>query len=254
MIKDADVIAQLEIIERNMRYSAKLINSLELDGSPAAVAITEEPFKELENLKSKITVCMMAQSARRGAAFCTPGDSITCGGRANLGVGKSPIRSLDNLLLCKARFFKSIHAASNVVNSAKRWATKHGEYVTFSPLEKANFLPDVVLFAGTPEQMSRIIYLHAYDKGEMDSLYGEPLCTGTIAMPITSGKIGISFLDMACRLFGRYRAEEMVIGVPYYKIPQIVDNIDLSSAGTAKPARFLKLAGKVLTKRAPANF
>lgn len=72
-------------------------------------------------------------------------------------------------------------------------------------------------------------------------------------MPITTGKIGISFLDMACRLFGRYRPEEMVAGVPYQRLLRIVDNIDLSSAGTARPDFLLRLAGSLLRRRVPEN-
>ncbi len=40
---------------------------------------------------------------------------------------------------------------------------------------------------------------------------------------------------MTCRLFGRYRAEEMVVGVPTERLARIANSIDRSIAGIAKP-------------------
>jgi uncharacterized protein (DUF169 family) len=97
------------------------------------------------------------------------------------------------------------------------------------------------------------MFLDAFENGEIDMMHGEPLCSGAIAVPITTGKIGISFLDAACRLFGRYRPEEMVVGVPYQRLLHIVDNIALSSAGTARPDFLLRLAGNLLRRQVPDN-
>jgi uncharacterized protein (DUF169 family) len=247
------VPSELEEVERKRQYSIKLQRVLELDGSPVAVAIISKSPQGLEHLPYKATACMMIQIARRGVAFCSSGDGILCGGRANLGVGESPIRKLDDFLVRREKLFRSKAAAGKIIDSAREQAPKQGNYLAFSPLEKASFTPDVVLFIGTPAQISRIVFLNAFETGEINVLHGEPLCSGAIAMPITTGKIGISFLDMACRLFGRYQPEEMVIGVPYQRLLRIVDNIDLSSAGTARPDIFLRLAGNFLRRRVPDN-
>jgi len=56
-------------------------------------------------------------------------------------------------------------------------------------------------------------------------------CPGVIAGLIATGKIGVSFLDMTCRIFSRYRDEEMVVGVPAERLSRIVNSIDRSIAG-----------------------
>jgi len=48
-------------------------------------------------------------------------------------------------------------------------------------------------------------------------------------------------------------AEEMVIGVPYQRLLRIVDNIDLSIAGTARPDLLLRLVGTLLRRHVPSN-
>jgi uncharacterized protein (DUF169 family) len=193
----------------------------------------------------------MVQIARRGSTFYSSWKDILCGGRINLGMGESPIRKLDDFLVRREKLFGSKVAADELIDSAITKAPNQGKYLVFAPLEKASFTPDVVLFIGTPVQVSRIIFLNTFKTGRIDTLHGEPLCSGTIAAPITSGKLGVSFLDMACRSFGRYKPEEMVVGVPYHRLSHIIENLDLSSAGTARPSVFLRMAGSWLRKRAP---
>ena len=242
---------QLEEIEQKAQYSKKLQGTLGLDGSPVAVAITPEPPKGLGYLKRKLTPCMMVQMARRGSFFYCSGAHILCGGRAHLGIGESPIRKLDDFLVRKERLFGSKGAARKLLDAAKIRAPQQGAYLAFSPLERASFTPNVVMFIGTPAQISRIIFLNAFDTGEVEAIHGEPLCSGAITTPIATAKIGVSFLDVSCRIFGRYRPEEMVVGVPYQRLPHIIENIDLSTAGTAKPAPLLRLAGTVLRRCVP---
>lgn len=247
------VSEQPEELELKRWYSTKLQKTLGLDGSPVAMAIVSELPGGLGHLQYKATACMMIQIARRGLAFCSSGDGILCGGRANLGVGESPIRKLDEFLVRSEKLFGSTAAARRLIDSAKKHAARQGRHLAFSPLEKASFPPDVVLFIGTPAQISRIIFLDAFETGDIEALHGEPLCSGAIATPISTGKIGISFLDMACRQFGRYKPEEMIVGVPYLRLSHIVDSIDLSSAGTARPDLLLRLAGTLLRRRVPSD-
>ena len=247
------VSEQLEKADPKTQHSIKLQRALELDGSPVAVAISSEPPHGLGPLRHKATACMMVQIARRGGIFYSSKEGILCGGRANLGIGESPIRDLDDFLVRKEKLFRSKAAARKLLDLAKERAPEQGQYLSFSPLETASFTPDVVLFVGVPAQISRIIFLNAFETGEIDAVHGEPLCSGAIAMPITTGKVGVSFLDVACRLFGRYRPEEMVIGVPYQRLLHIVDNIGRSSAGTARQDFLLRMVGIFLRRRVPDN-
>jgi len=236
----------IEERERRANDSVKLKNTLELDGSPVAVAVMPEPPQDLKRWRRKATLCIMIQSARQGAAFYCSGGSIVCGGRAHLGMAQSPVRDLEGFLVRREKLVASRAAARRLLDYTRKRAPNLGAYIAFSPLEKAHFSPDVVLFVGTPLQISRIVFLDAFETGEIDTVHGEPLCSGVIAVPITTGKIGISFLDIACRAFGRYKAEEMVVGVPYARLPRIVNSLERSIAGTVQPNFILKLLPKVM--------
>ena len=174
----------------------------------------------------------------------------SAGGGEHLGIGKSPVHDLKASLVETEKLVVSEAAARRRLDQVKQRAPKQGGYIVFSPLERASFRPQVILFVGTPFQISRILHLDAFETGEIDTVHGEPLCSGVIATPITTGKIGTSFLDMTCRAFGRYRAEEMAIGVPYPRLTRSISSIELSSSGNARPDVLLKLLARI---PAPGN-
>lgn len=232
--------------EKRAYFASRLKDTLELEGSPAAVAITPEPPEGMKPWRRKATPCLMMQNARRGAAFYGSASNIVCGGRAHLGMGEPLVRDLEDFLVRRERLVADRQAARHLLDLARKRAPGPGKYLAFAPLEKASFTPQAVLFVGTPLQISRFIFLDAFETGEIDTVHGEPLCSGVIAVPITTGKIGISFLDVTCRAIGRYQPEEMVAGIPYERLSRIVASIDRSLAGTAQPNLILKLLPKVM--------
>jgi uncharacterized protein (DUF169 family) len=163
-----------------------------------------------------------------------------------VGIGNSPSWDVEDFLVRREKIVGSKTAARRMLDLAKAQASELGKYIIFSPLMKANFHPDVVVFVGTPLQISRVLFLDAFETGEINTLNREPLCSGVIATPIATGQIGVSFLDMSCRSLGQYRPEEMAIGVPYHRVSKIVDNIDRSIAGTAKSSLLLRFLPRVM--------
>jgi len=233
------------------QYSEILSKTLELEGSPVAIAISREPPSGIKQVTRGVTVCMMLQIARRGSVFWASGKQIICGARAHLGMGKTPIPFTEDFLVHREKLFSSKDAAKRLLTSLKNMAPKLGNHLIFSPLEKADFVPDLVVFIATPAQVSRILFLDAFETGEFELAHQEPLCSGSIAMPITTHKIGISFLDISCRFLGKYRPEEMTVGVPFDKLLGIIENIGNSAAGSARQSNLIKFAGNILQKRLP---
>ncbi len=230
-------------------YSEILRVTLELEGNPVAIAISPEHPSGIKQATRGVTVCMMLQIARRGSTFWASSKQIICGARAHLGMGKTPIPFIEDFLVNKEKLFSSKAAAKRLLTSLKNMAPKLGNHLVFSPLEKADFIPDLVVFVATPAQVSRILFLDAFETGEFELAHQEPLCSGSIATPITTHRIGISFLDISCRFLGKYRPEEMTVGVPFDKLLNIIENIGHSAAGSAKQSNLIKFAGNILRKR-----
>ncbi len=232
--------------EEKAYLSAKLKNALELDGNPVATSITYDTPQGLKKWQRGGTLCMLIQKARRGLSLYCSGDTIICNGKFHVGIGNSPNWDLEDFLVRREKIVGSKSAARRMLDLAKVQSSELGKYIILAPLMKANFQPDVVLFVGTPLQISRILFLEAFETGEINTLHREPLCSGVIAIPIATRQIGVSFLDISCRSLGQYRPEEMAIGVPYHRVSKIVDNIDHSVAGTAKSSFLLRLLARIM--------
>lgn len=226
-------------------FSKQLQKALALDGSPVAVTITAEPVEHLREWRRRASLCMMVQSARQGASFFGPGSNILCGGGDHIGIGKSSAPDIINSLVEKERLVASKTAAVKRLEQVRQRTPQKGSFISLSPLEKTTFIPQAVVITGNPFQISRIVHLDAFETGIIDVIYGEPFCSAVIATPITTGKPGMSLLDMTCRGFGRYRAEEMSIGIPYGRLRRIVDSIAESSAGNAKPEFLERLLNRI---------
>jgi uncharacterized protein (DUF169 family) len=238
-------------IEQKNCLSTKLKNTLALNGNPVAIAIVSELPQGLKKWQSRATICTMIQIARKSVPFYCQGENVICTGKAHVGIGNIPSWDMEDFLTRREKLVGSRAAARRMLDLALEQTSKLGKYIVLSPLEKANFRPDVVLFIGTPFQISRILFLDAFETGEVSTLHREPLCSGVIAAPITTGQIGLSLLDMACRSFGQYQPEEMVIGVPYHRIPRIVNSINHSVAGNAKSNFLIKLLPKIISSKEP---
>jgi uncharacterized protein (DUF169 family) len=232
--------------EEKAYLSTKLKNVLELDGNPIAVSITSDKPQGFEKWQRRVTLCMLIQSARRGLSLYCPGENIICNGKVHVGIGNSPSWDLEDFLVRREKIVSSKTAARRMLDLARVHSSELKKYIILSPLMKANFHPDVVVFVGTPLHISRILFLDAFRTGEINTLHREPLCSGVIATPIATGKIGVSFLDMSCRAFGQYKPEEMAIGVPYHRVSKIVENINHSIAGTAKSSFLLRLLPRIM--------
>jgi uncharacterized protein (DUF169 family) len=237
---------QIDENEEKAYLSTKLKNVLELDGNPIAISITSDKPQGFEKWQRRVTLCMLIQSARRGLSLYCPGENIICNGKVHVGIGNSPSWDLEDFLVRREKIVSSKTAARRMLDLAKVHSSELKKFIILSPLMKANFHPDVVVFVGTPFHISRILFLDAFRTGEINTLHREPLCSGVIATPIVTRQIGVSFLDMSCRSFGQYKPEEMAIGVPYHRVSKIVENIDHSIAGTAKSSFLLRLLPRIL--------
>lgn len=224
-------------------YASKLKSVLRLRGSPVAVAYSHEPAGNAS--QERYRACGATPSARDGAVINLSRASCACrGGVDHLGLGP-PAGGLEELLRCGFLVYGEKLWGSV---SAARQATRHtaskappprglGEYIIFSPLEKAQIEPDLVLFLCNPEQACRLIALARYRDGVLPPIELEgSLCWSTITYPLVTGNINVSLGDAAARRIEGWAPDELVVSVPAAKLHQMVESIEACTAGSASPA------------------
>ena len=218
-------------------YSARLKGLLGLEGSPVAVTYSMSPAPRAR--KGKRMVCRALLDAGDGAIINLSAQTSACpGGAWHLGLAPKPTGDADKFLkrflVEGEKLFCSIATFNRVMSLSTQPPYGLADYVIFSPLEKAELPPDLVVFLCNPEQACRLVTLATYMDGvpPKAELVGSA-CHMAIAYPIVSGEINVSLLDYTARRWQKYRPDQLFVSIPYYKMPNLMDSIDACSAGTA---------------------
>lgn len=97
-----------------------------------------------------------------------------------------------------------------------------------SPLGKMSEEPDVVLVYGNPAQILTLIYGHVWVTGEkvrMETTGHGGSCSEAIAAPYLTGEIRVAITDIGERKFALAYDYEMVMGIPYSRLPTLVEGL-----------------------------
>lgn len=218
--------------------SERLKAVLGLQGSPVAITYSMEPAPNAE--PGKHWVCKAFLSARDGKTLNITKDSSACaGGTWHLGLGPRPERDADKalkkFLVHGEKLFCSIAAFNRAMMLASPPPLGLAENVIFAPMEKAEQMPDLGIFIVNAEQACRLIQLATYWDGvsPKTEMIGSA-CHMAVAYPLVAGEINVTFLDWTARRTKPYKPDELIVTVPYHRLPGIVEAIDLCTAGTAK--------------------
>lgn len=98
--------------------------------------------------------------------------------------------------------------------------------ISFSPLEKIKFEPDVVVLACTVEQGMKVVEASAYESGKrITGITGPLICSAIVAAPFLTGEVIYSLGDTGARKFMKIKEEDIFVGIPFELLPAIVENL-----------------------------
>lgn len=231
------------------KYSKRLKEVLKLRGSPIAITYSMKPVSNARS--GKYRVCDLLLKVKDGVIFNLNKKNSACpGGTWHLGLGPMPTGkddvALKKFLIDGEKLFCSLAVFRRTMNFTTPPPLGLAPYVVFSPLEKASLKPDLVLFICNPEQACRLVTLLIYNEGipPKTELAGAT-CHMAIAYPLVSGEMNVSLMDYTSRRIKGYKADDLLVTIPYHKLPGIIESIDCCTAGTAKmefPPEFRRLA------------
>ena len=219
-------------------YSQRLKDVLGLEGSPVAVTYSNVPAKDASGGRHR--ACGAILAARNGEAINLTSESCSCkGGIHHLGLGP-PREGLEAFLVYEEKLWSSLAVARRMrygINKEAPPPLGLAKFVVFSPLERAELKPDLVLFLCDPEQACRLIALASFDEGLLPKAnLGGPLCWSAITYPLVTGNLNVSMGDITARRMEGYDPEELIVSIPINKMPQVIGSIDHCIAGVAKPS------------------
>jgi len=239
-------------------YALSLKELLNLEYSPVAVNCLKEPILKDEGKKARI--CRAILDAGKGQTVQIDKTNNACFG-ASWHLGFHRIKDPKILDMVKKfvvegeKLFSSYQALDTLISQMEEPPDNSDSYFLLSPMEKAQILPQLVLFVVNPEVACRLLTLVTFIDGIMPKIkIGGPTCRMSIVYPLLTGEVNISFYDYTARKMCNVEKDKLLITIPYAKISKIIESIDKCTAGRAKieySPEFREFLQKRLTPQSP---
>jgi uncharacterized protein (DUF169 family) len=171
----------------------------------------------------------MLVEAQNGSTFYVTKENFTCVGPLILGMVESDPIFESGRVGPELEVFKNAGANRKIYEFIPKLAKDIANYVTFSPLDKLSFEPDVLIVTAGPGQAEIIVRANSYATGNMWSARGTPVaaCAWLYIYPYVSGELnfmmpGFSFGMRSRRLFPEGL---LLISIPRDLLPSMVKNL-----------------------------
>lgn len=101
-------------------------------------------------------------------------------------------------------------------------------HITLTPLEKADFKPEVVIVVGNPRKIMRIVATMSKVTGkEVSSKFkGQfAVCGECTAIPVMEHEVNLSLLCAGARMFGGYEKDDIAVGFPAEEFERLAEGL-----------------------------
>jgi len=219
-------------------YATEVEELLGLKGKPVAVTYSMQPPSASESGTHR--VCDAFLLASQGKVIDITQSTSGCpGGTWHLGLGERPTgdadRALKEFLVNGEKLFCSIATFHRAQALTAPPPLGLAEHVVLSPMDKAEFRPDIVLFICNALQACRLVTLDGYDTGIPPRIeMSGSACHQAVAYPVVTGELNVSFLDYTARRMCGYEPEDLIVSIPYHRFLGVMRSIEHCTAGRAE--------------------
>lgn len=211
---------------------------LGLQSSPVAISFSSIPASNGRNLKQ--TVCTaIEKAAHKGMVINLQKETCVCPGGAHfLGFKRASEEEVLNVYVEEEHVFCSEEVARSFLKRIPKLSEdKTSKYIVFSPLEKAEFIPDLILFVCNPQQANKIIGLSVYCQYNACQLHPSASSTcSAILFPAVTGQLHVNLIDYYTRELQApdFKPWELIISMPWQRLLNMLPHLSESPFGTLK--------------------
>jgi len=210
------------------RYA--VLEKFNFERPPVGVKFLPVKPRGLERPGKLLDFCEMLVEAQNGKAFYVTEDDFTCVGPMLLGMREMESKSESGLVGVKLGVFKEARANRRIYSSLPRLSGNIIKYVSFAPVDKMDFDPDILIILSSVSQAEILNRARAYTSGEPWTakatsvagcawIYIYPYLTGEINLTVT----GFGFGMKARGLFPEGR---ILMTIPWERIGDVLQNLN----------------------------
>ncbi len=209
------------------RYA--VLEKFDFERPPVGVKFLPVKPQRLERPGKLLDFCEMLVEAQNGKAFYVTKEDFTCVGPMLLGMREMEPKSESGLVGVKLGVFKEARANRRIYSSLPRLSGNIIKYVSFAPVDKMDFDPDILIILSSVSQAEILNRARSYTSGEPWTakatvvagcawIYIYPYLTGEINLTVT----GFGFGMKARGLFPEGR---ILTTIPWGRIGDMLQNL-----------------------------
>jgi len=206
-----------------------ILKKFNFETPPTGVKFLLNKPKGIKKLDKGLAFCEMLGEAQKSPPFYADRENFTCMGPVVLGMEEADPIFQSGQVGAKDGIYKEARANRRIYNYIPKMAKGTVRYVTFSPIDKLSFEPDIVIIAATPPQAEILLRAYCYTSGKMITTKSTPvlICAWLYAYPYLSGELNYSVTGLGFGMKARKVLPEglILLSFPYDSLPMLIENL-----------------------------
>jgi uncharacterized protein (DUF169 family) len=207
-----------------------ILEKFAFDVPPVAVKFSAKRPAKVARLAENMAFCEMLKKAQQGNAFFADAENHVCeAGLYVLGQADSPEPFISGEFGAGLRIFEEPRSASRLYLHIPKLGRGVIHYVSFSPLDKLSFDPDLLIILAHTDQTEILLRAMSYRTGEMwESKFTAAIgCAWTYIYPYLSGKLNYNITGLGHGMKRRKLFPEgrQLVSIPFDLLPSILKNL-----------------------------
>ena len=170
----------------------EIFENLEFDIQPVGIKYHSIMPERINKLTRKMALCEMLKTAQEGEVFYADAENHTCEvGPYILGQKAAEEHFINGEFGSSIEAYKDTHAAASIYQHIPKMEKNSVNYISFVPLNKLFFEPDVMIFLTDINQTWILMRALTYDSGEVWRSYFSTVmgCSWFFVYPCLSGEV-----------------------------------------------------------------
>lgn len=214
-------------------YAKRLQDILMIQSQPIAARFVkqEDVVSKDYDGQSKLRYCQALYRARRGEKVYVNAENIVCpASAAAFGLKPLPEKLASGEMMSSMGLFYTKEAAARVMSQMPRLPMGEYKGVQVSPLAECDFEPQVIIIESQPEHLMWVALASIFKTGDrlqFDSGIFQATCVDSTLTPFVQNKVNSSLGCYGCREATDLEDGECLIGFPFAKLQEIVENLEM---------------------------
>lgn len=211
------------------RKDYSIFNKFNFEHKPVGIKFLLNRPEGLEKLQESMPICRMFREAQDRSPFYAARENFACVDRLLMGIMEPEPTFESGQIGAKEKIYQEARANRRIYQYVPKLTRDTVRYVTFSPVDKLPFEPDVLVITASPSQAEIILRALSYSTGKPLTTKITPvlMCAWVFFYPYVTGELNytITGLGYGMRIQKLLPEGLVLISVPYDLIPTLIDNL-----------------------------